>query len=95
MKELQEQADKFNKDFPVGTAVMLMMDMGEVPTRVRGKAFVTNNRVVAFFQNIAGYYCVADRVRLDLHDAQTCSKKSKELRPSRESNDRIVQYGLH
>lgn len=61
----QAVVDDFNRDFPVGSPVVLEMDSGPIVTAVKGAAYlVGGNTPVAFFEGVRGSYsCERWRVR--------------------------------
>lgn len=52
------ECENWNLKHPVGTAVMLAKDSGEVKeTKTRSEAFVCNSgHAVCFFEGVSGYY---------------------------------------
>jgi hypothetical protein len=64
-KKLQEQCDRFNEEYPVGTPVLLKKDFVDEPvkTKVTHAAYVmSGHSAVAFFEGISGSYLI-DRVK--------------------------------
>ena len=62
---LQKIVDRFNRDFPVGSKVILRKDSGEVQTVVREPGQLLNNHsAVAWFEGVSGAYSIENnRVR--------------------------------
>jgi len=58
----QHVVDQFNREFPVGTTVMLRKDSGRVLTRVTREAYLHGNTPVAFFRDVSGCYAIEGRV---------------------------------
>jgi len=59
MTKLQDQRDKFNETYPIGTKVYLKKDFVDEPvaTKLTHKAFIlSGHSVVAFFEGISGCY---------------------------------------
>ncbi|TXH55785.1 MAG: hypothetical protein E6Q97_08050 [Desulfurellales bacterium] len=56
--------DCFNRDFPVGTKVILRRDSGEIFTEVTGEAYLHGRTPVAHFRHVSGCYAIEGRVRL-------------------------------
>lgn len=65
-KTLQRIVDQFNRDFPVGTAVILRKDSGPVSTMVANPAQVlSGHSAVGWFEGVSGAYSIEDnRVQL-------------------------------
>jgi len=65
-KKLQAICDEFNRQFPVGTRVILRKDSGEVETTVRAAAYLlSGHSPVAWFTGVSGAYSIENnRVRL-------------------------------
>ncbi len=62
--DLLKIVNEFNSRYPVGTAVILRKDFGEVATKVRGVAVVLGGHsAVAFFEGLSGCYAIEGRVR--------------------------------
>ena len=68
-EQLQKAVKDFNRDFPVGTPVILRKDFGkEVKTKVAGIAFVLGGHsAMAFFEGVSGCYSIDGRVRHAKH----------------------------
>lgn len=63
-QELNNQVEKFNQLYPVGTKVVLLKDTGDFETEVSEEAMVLNNQMaVAWFKGVSGCYAIAGRVR--------------------------------
>jgi hypothetical protein len=59
LKTLIQIVDRFNKDFPVGTAVMLKKDNGIVETVVESPAQVLGGHsAVGWFRGVRGCYSI-------------------------------------
>ncbi|TXH55783.1 MAG: hypothetical protein E6Q97_08040 [Desulfurellales bacterium] len=54
--------DCFNRDFPVGTKVILRRDSGEIFTEVTGEAYLHGRTPVAHFRHVSGCYAIEGRV---------------------------------
>lgn len=57
--------ERFNRDFPVGTPVILRKDSGEIETTVGSPAYMlSGHSPVAMFDGVRGAYSIEDnRVR--------------------------------
>lgn len=65
-KKLEALVERFNRDFPVGTEVILRKDSGEVRTRISSQAYMLGGHSpVAHFDGVSGAYSIEDsRVRM-------------------------------
>lgn len=63
--QLQRIVDEFNRDFPIGTVVLLRMDSREVGARVASAGMIlSGHSAVAGFEGVSGLYSIEDgRVR--------------------------------
>lgn len=63
---LQETVDRFNRDFPVGTKLILRKDNGEIETEVKAPAEVLHGHsAVGWFVGVSGCYSIdGDRIRV-------------------------------
>jgi len=65
-RRLEYMVAKFNREFPVGTKVMLRKDTEEVETTIISPAVVMGfHSAVAWFEGVSGCYSIdGNRVRL-------------------------------
>lgn len=62
LKKLHNLVRKFNRQFPVGTAVMLSKDSGEIATVVSAEAeLMGGHSAVAWFSGVRGCYSIEDK----------------------------------
>ena len=62
LKKLHSIVQKFNRQFPVGAAVMLRKDSGEVATTVRAPAEILGGHsAVAWFTGVSGAYSIENK----------------------------------
>ena len=63
-EKLQRLVDDFNRRFPVGAAVLLRTDSGDVETIVRNPAeILSGHTAVGWFEGVSGCYDIEGRVR--------------------------------
>lgn len=57
--QLKKTVEQFNAKFPVGTAVILCKDSGEVQTKVRAPAEIMGGHsAVGWFEGVSGAYSI-------------------------------------
>lgn len=62
--QLERAVNQFNRDFPVGSTVLLKKDAGEIATVVIQPAMVLGfHSAVAWFEGVSGCYDIMNRVR--------------------------------
>ncbi len=65
--QLERAVNKFNREFPVGSKVLLRKDETEVETTVIEPAMVLGfHSAVAWFEGVSGCYSIVNRVRKPL-----------------------------
>lgn len=64
LKHLERVVEKFNREFPTGSKVLLRKDTEEIETTVERPAIVMGlHSAVAWFEGVSGCYSIDGRVR--------------------------------